>query len=245
MGKVRQDFSTSPPYENAMTEKFSPVGDCAVRVLLGAEISPQIHQRVARFCQKLEEMPICGVLEWVTGYAAVTVYFSPVEISYEEVCEELKRRLKLRLQTSSTGSRLIEIPVCYGGTHGPDLAGVAAKHKLTAAQVIRRHTAPTYLVYFLGFLPGFAYLGGLALSLATPRRDTPRSLVPVGSVGIAGAQTGIYPLETPGGWQIIGQTPLRLYDTHRQPPALLAAGDRVKFIAITEKQFEEAKNAAH
>lgn len=238
-----QDFLWSPPYHKAMTEEFSPVGDSAVRVLFGAEISPQINRRIARFCRVLEVQPVPGVFEWVAGYAVVTVYFNLWKTSYEEVCAALFSRLKRRSQRHLLAAQRIEIPVYYGGEGGPDLAEIAAWNGLTEAQVIRRHTAPTYHVYFLGFLPGFAYLGGLPPSLATPRRDTPRAAVPAGSVGIAGAQTGVYPLETPGGWQIIGRTPLSLYDANRQPPALLSAGNRVKFVPMTKAQFEEFVHA--
>ena len=224
---------------------FSPLGDSAVRVQFGTEISPQINRRICRFCQALDEKPIPGVIEWVPSYAVVTVYYSPTQIGYEPVCVELRQRLRQRSDAPLSAARLIEIPVCYGGQYGPDLAEVAALHGLTEAQVVRRHTDSPYQVYFLGFLPGFAYLGGLAPTLAAPRRATPRASVPAGSVGIAGAQTGVYPLATPGGWQIIGRTPLCLYDPARQPPALLAAGDRVKFSAITECQFEESHYAAN
>ena len=220
--------------------EFLPLGDSAVRVQFGTEISPQINRRICRFCRVLETEPVPGVAEWVPSYAVVTVYYLPTQIAFEQVCVELRQRLRQRSTRPLSAARLIEIPVCYGGAHGPDLAEVAASHELTAAQVVRRHTAPSYQVYFLGFLPGFAYLGGLAPSLATPRRATPRLSVPAGSVGIAGAQTGVYPSETPGGWQIIGRTPLCLYDPTRQPPALLAAGDCVKFVAINEHQFEES-----
>jgi inhibitor of KinA len=233
-------FSDLGGVPKPMTCDFLPLGDSAVRIQFGTQISTQINARICRFCRVLASEPIAGVIEWVPSYAVVTVYFCLWQISYEEVCSELSRRLRQRSTTPLSAARLIEIPVCYGGQHGPDLAEVAALHGLTAAQVIRRHAVPAYRVYFLGFLPGFAYLGGLAPTLATPRRATPRLSVPSGSVGIAGAQTGVYPSETPGGWQIIGRTPLCLYDPARQQPALLAAGDRVKFIPITEPQFEES-----
>ncbi len=138
--------------------------------------------------------------------------------------------------------RLVEIPVCYGSEYGPDLEDVAALHELTSAEVIRRHSAPPYRVQFLGFLPGFAYLSGLPPGLETPRRDTPRLSVPAGAVGIGGAQTGVYPLESPGGWQIIGRTPLILFDLNREPPALLRAGDRVRFVPISEETYHLASH---
>ena len=135
--------------------------------------------------------------------------------------------------------RVVEIPVCYGGKWGPDLADAALHCGLTPAQLVERHSRPRYLVYFLGFLPGFAYLGGLPPELAVPRRSVPRLSVPAGAVGIAGGQTGVYPLETPGGWQIIGQTPLRLYDPSRQPPSLLALGDHVQFVPLSPEEFAD------
>ena len=225
-----------------MTPEFSPVGDCAARVVFGVEISPHINAHISRLCQRLEAEPIRGVTEWVPGYATVTVYYRPWEIGYHVLCGVLAERAEERPDTPFPETWGVEIPVCYGGDYGPDLGEVAAAHGLTPAQVIERHSGVDYPVYFLGFLPGFPYLGGLDPSLATPRRATPRPSVPAGSVGIAGAQTGIYPLETPGGWQIIGRTPICLYDPHRQPPTLLAAGAYVRFISITARQFEEIIN---
>jgi len=223
-----------------MTPDFLPVGDCGVRVCFGAEISPRLQRRVQRFCMKLEYSSIVGVTEWVPAYATVTVYYQPWRVKYEPLCRALQMLNQKRLVGVQTESRLIEIPVCYGGEFGPDLLFVAGTHGLTPAQVIARHCQPRYLVYFLGFLPGFGYLGGLPRLLATPRRATPRSTVPAGSVGIAGAQTGVYPQESPGGWQIIGRTPLRLYDPARQPAALLRAGDNVKFVPMTAQEYEKA-----
>ena len=222
-----------------MTPEFLPVGDLAVRVAFGAEIGPQINDHIRCFCHRLEVEPVRGVIEWVPGYATVTVYYRPWIIGYEALCGELVRRLGKGKYAMLPQVRQVEIPVCYGGDWGPDLEEVAAAHDLTPAQVIERHAAGDYLVYFLGFLPGFPYLGGLPPSLATPRRATPRPRVLAGAVGIAGAQTGVYPLETPGGWQIIGRTPLRLYDPARQQPAMLAAGDFVRFVPITAQRFEE------
>ncbi len=233
------------------TVRFAPLGDSAVRIVFGSTISPGVARRVQRFCAALDAGPIPGVDEWVPGYATVAVYYRPWVIGYAAVCDAVRRKLSRRAGAAPAGAGpcLVEIPVCYGGEHGPDLVDVAAAHGLTPAQAAWRHRAPCYQVYFLGFLPGFAYLGGLSPTLETPRRATPRALVPAGAVGIAGAQTGVYPVETPGGWQIIGQTPLRLYDPIRQPPALLAAGDRVRFVSITAKRFEEISrevvDAAH
>lgn len=225
-----------------MTAEFLPVGDLAVRVAFGAQISPHINDHVRRFCQRLQEEPVWGVTEWVPGYAAVTVYYQPWRVGYDALCSALAECVRAGADAPSPILRRVEIPICYGGEWGPDLDEVAAAHDLTGAQVIERHAGGDYLVYFLGFLPGFPYLGGLDPSLVTPRRTTPRPRVPAGAVGIAGAQTGVYPLDTPGGWQIIGRTPLCLYDPDRQPPALLAAGDHVQFVPITRRLFEGSIN---
>jgi inhibitor of KinA len=133
----------------------------------------------------------------------------------------------------------VVIPICYGSSYGPDLDDVAAMHNLSSEAVISIHSAATYMVYMIGFVPGFAYLGGMHKVLASPRKATPRAAVPAGSVGIAGEQTGIYPLNTPGGWQIIGRTPLSMFNTHRTQPALLKAGDRVQFKPINTSQFKQ------
>lgn len=208
----------------------------------GSEISPAINARIRRFGAALDAAPICGTTEWVCGYAIVTLYYRPWVIRYEDLCTALRQRLneaKANSFEADFAERVIEIPVCYGGDFGPDLEEVAAWHTLTARQVTRRYSRPLYRVYFLGFLPGFAYLGSLPRSLDTPRRSSPRGSVPAGAVGIAGSQTGVYPLETPGGWQIIGQTPLRLYDPRREAPALLSAGDQVKFFPIDAGRYRE------
>jgi len=231
--------------QQGMTAEFLPMGDIAVRVVFGAEISPPINEQVHRFCHHLQAEPIRGVIEWVSSYASVTVYYQPWTIGYDELCGMLVEHGAEKRDIPLSEAWAVEIPVCYGGKYGPDLDEVATLHGLDGAQVIERHAGGDYLIYFLGFLPGFPYLGGLDPLLATPRRATPRLRVPAGAVGIAGAQTGIYPLETPGGWQIIGRTPLRLYDPDRQPPALLAAGNHVRFVPITATQFEEAANGPH
>jgi len=238
-------FSVPHVVQHGMTAEFVPMGDLAVRVAFGVEIGPGINDQVHRFCQCLQAEPIRGVIEWVPGYAAVAVYYQPWIVGYDELCAVLTQCIRAAGNAPLPAPRQVEIPVCYAGEWGPDIDEVAAAHGLTGAQVIERHAGGDYLVYFLGFLPGFPYLGGLDPLLATPRRATPRLRVPAGAVGIAGAQTGIYPLETPGGWQIIGRTPLRLYDPDRQPPALLAAGNHVRFVQITATQFEEAANEPH
>ena len=220
-----------------MEPEFSPLGDCGVRIVFGHEISREIHARIRRFGAALDADRIRGMTEWVSGYAVVTVYFQPWIVSYDDLCAALRQRLQPRDLAGILPERVVEIPVCYGGEFGLDLEDAARHCGLSAAEIIQRHAEPFYQVYFLGFLPGFAYLGGLPPSLTVPRRSVPRLVVPAGAVGIAGEQTGVYPLETPGGWQIIGRTPLKLYDPQREPLSLLALGDSVKFVSISPDQF--------
>jgi KipI family sensor histidine kinase inhibitor len=224
---------------------FSPLGDCGARIVFGEEISRAIHDAVRRFGAALDADPIHGMTEWVCGYAVITVYYQPWIVSYDALCTALRQRLGQQRFSNAVTQRLVEIPVCYGGAFGPDLEEVAAHCGCSAVQVIQKHTEPQYRVYFLGFLPGFAYLGGLPPSLATPRRAAPRSSVSAGAVGIAGGQTGVYPLQTPGGWQIIGRTPLRLFDPSRATPSLLALGDQIKFVPIRPDDFETLEESSH
>ncbi len=222
-----------------MEPELLPLGDCGVRIVFGHEISWETHARIRRFGAALDTDPVDGMTEWVAGYAVVMVYYRPWRVSYDALCAALRQRLLAQGADDALPERLIEIPVCYGGDFGPDLESAAHYCGLPAAQMVQQHTEPLYPVYFLGFLPGFAYLGGLPPALAVPRRAVPRLAVPAGAVGIAGEQTGVYPMQTPGGWQIIGRTPLTLYDPRREPPSLLALGDCVRFVSISPSQFAD------
>lgn len=213
------------------------LGDQGILVRFGSKIDPAIHHRVRRLMLALSAEPCPGVVELVPSYAALAVYYDPLRVEPAALRRALKERLSRMDRLPLPPPRRIEIPVCYGGSFGPDLADVAAYHGMSQEEVIRLHSEPEYLVYMLGFSPGFPYLGGLPPQLATPRRSTPRLRVPAGSVGIAGAQTGIYPSESPGGWQLIGRTPLRLYDPQASEPFLLRAGDVLRFRPIDEDQF--------
>ncbi len=223
-----------------MIPEFAPLGDCGVRALFAEVPGPRVTSAIVRFCRALAADPPPGISEWVPASATVAVYYRPWQTDYDALCLALTRRARRRPPQSlaEDGPHLVEIPVCYGGAFGPDLEDVAALHGLTPAEVIRWHSSPRYRVLFLGFLPGFAYLTGLPPGLATPRLDTPRQSVPAGAVGIGGAQTGVYPLDSPGGWRIIGRTPCLLFDSDREPPALLRAGDRVRFVPVPEAEFE-------
>ena len=201
-------------------------------------ISKEINLQVHQMASVLETTRISGVVEWIPSYRTLGILYDPMETSFQELIESLDQIKDLSGQAQAGRSRKIEIPVAYGGEMGPDLDFVAQHSQLSTEAVIGLHTATDYLVYLLGFTPGFPYLGGMATQIATPRLGEPRSRVPAGSVAIGGNQTGIYPIESPGGWRIIGRTPLKLFDLSRENPFLLRAGDSVRFCSITLHEFQ-------
>ena len=226
--------------------QITPLGDNALVLEVGSVIDEPTHRRVQATWGALAAAPLPAVNELVPAYTTVTVFYDPwaaVQAGAPEqgitdwLAEKLRERLKNPPKTEKRKSRLVEIPVCYGGEFGPDLGRVAAQAKLSPEEVIKRHGKADYLVHLIGFAPGFPYLGGLPTELHTPRHAKPRMAVPPGSVGIGGEQTGIYPLATPGGWNLIGRTPLRIFRPEQNPPVLLTAGDEVKFRAITPEEF--------
>lgn len=222
---------------------IQPLGDSAVSLQFGTEISPSIHEKIRQYQLCLEQSRIDGILEWVPAYTTLAIFYRPDVISYDELKEKL-----LEIGENTEGMELpppvvVEIPTLYGGSAGPDLPFVAEYNGLTEEEVVNIHSSSDYLIYMLGFVPGFPYLGGMDKRIAAPRKETPRPNIPAGSVGIAGEQTGIYPLETPGGWQIIGKTPVKLYDPERDTPILLKAGDYLRFAPITEKEYAEIEAA--
>ncbi|MCW8133698.1 MAG: 5-oxoprolinase subunit PxpB [Planctomycetota bacterium] len=218
---------------------FKPLGDGAVRVAFGDAIDPGLNRAVRAYAACLERETPGGVIEWVPSYAAVTVFYKPHVVRYGPLCEQLKALVKGLDKQAPSRATLYTLPVRYSAAFGADLGYVAERAGVDAREVIERHCAATYLVYMLGFAPGFAYLGGLDPRLATPRLDRPRDRVAAGSVGIAGDQCCIYPIETPGGWRVIGRTPVRVYDPARTPAVLLKAGDRVRFRPVDEQKFLE------
>ena len=218
--------------------RFLPCGDRAVTVEWGSTIDEHINRQVHAFARKVEALSHPAITEVVPTYRSATVHYRPEVFSYEE----LKQLLAPLAQGSAEEAEelpVVEIPVCYGGEYGPDLLEVAQHCSLTPEEVIARHTAPTYRIYMLGFTPGFPYLGGMDPSIAAPRRKEPRIHIPAGSVGIAGEQTGVYPIVSPGGWQLIGRTPLRLFDPQREQPILLSAGAGIRFVPIDEETFRK------
>jgi 5-oxoprolinase (ATP-hydrolysing) subunit B len=201
-----------------------PLGEAALCCAVDAPLAPELQQRVWQLASGLARVD--GVLDLIPGMNNLTFTFDPLHAAPEPLAEAAQALWRQPLRRRAAGRR-VEIPVRYDG---PDLEGVAAHCGLSVDEVVRRHAAPEYVVYFIGFQPGFAYLGGLDPRLHTPRRAEPRLVVPAGSVGIGGAQTGIYPLASPGGWQLIGRTVLPLFDPQAEPPTLLAPGDRVRFM---------------
>ena len=213
-------------------------GDTSVAVVFGNEISTDINTRIRAFDEALAEEQIDGVYETVPTYCSLTIHYAPEKIRYEALKEKLEALLAVSHKAQKLNTIVMEIPVVYGGEYGPDLETVAAHNGMSTEDVIRIHSGAEYLIYMLGFTPGFSYMGGMDESIATPRLKTPRVLIPAGSVGIAGKQTGIYPIDSPGGWQLIGRTPVKLYDAHRDTPILLDAGLHVKFIPIDEAEYK-------
>lgn len=220
-----------------MFPRILPVGDAALVVEFGDRIAPQIHRQVLALAHALEQEPFPGLRETVPTYRSLLVYYDPRRLSWDEARRQVSGALEWGAEISLPELKEVEIPVVYGGEFGPDLGFVAAHNGLSEADVVRLHAGSPYTVYMLGFAPGFVYLGGLPEVLATPRLPTPRPSVPAGSVGIAGLQTGIYGLSTPGGWRLIGRTPMPMLDLHRQPPTPLQPGDRVRFIPILAEEF--------
>lgn len=223
---------------------FSPLGDQALLITLGNSIDKATHQLVRAAVARIDAAHIDGIVDLVPAFASVAVHYRPDQFDadtppYDQVAAALREVLSDITHAALPPARLVDIPVCYGGDLGPDLRDVAAKHEMTSDHVVKLHAGAEYLVYMVGFMPGFAYLGGLPEQIATPRRSSPRAAVPAGTVGIGGSQTGAYPLVSPGGWNLIGRTPCRIFDIARDEPTLLATGDRVRFRPITRAEFDD------
>lgn len=212
--------------------RILPVGESAFTVEFGDAVDLALNRQVHALDRALADDPVPGIVEAVPTYRSLLVQYDPAQTGPDAMRDALWQALASVTAATLPEGRLVEVPVRYGGAQGPDLADVAAQCGISTREVIRQHAEPVYHVAMLGFAPGFAYLLGLPPALATPRLATPRVRVPPGSVGIAGAQTGIYALETPGGWRIVGQTRLALFDASREDPFLLHAGDRVRFVPV-------------
>ena len=218
------------------------VGDCAVSVEFGQEISLEINHKVMALKRVLEREPIRGIVELIPTYCSLLIQYDPMDLRYGQLRDRLEALVTQLDEVEMPPKQVVEIPVAYGGEYGPDLGEVARAHNISEEEVIKLHSEPEYPIYMLGFVAGFPYLGGMNKAIATPRKKSPRLKIEAGSVGIAGEQTGIYSVESPGGWQIIGRTPLKLYDVNRNEPVLLKAGQYIKFKPITKEEFRAMEN---
>lgn len=210
---------------------------------LQSHITLHAHRQVRKLLRLLELEPIGGIRNLHPAYCSLLIKFDPLRLRHRELEEILGAYLERLGDVTLAEPRQVEIPVCYGGDFGPDLIDVCALHGLTPAQVIELHSSASYVVYFLGFVPGFAYLGELPEALVTPRLPAPRRKVPAGSVAIAGNQTGVYPFATPGGWRLIGRTPLAMFRPEQADFSLLSIGDHVRFVAISRERFSALEHA--
>ena len=219
--------------------RFLIAGDSSICAEFGNEISKEINAQIRAFNILLKESGIAGIVETIPTYRSLLIQYDPGVISYKSLEGKLKKLLARLDSVEIPPSEVLEVPVLYGGEEmGPDLKFVAENAKMSEEEVIKLHSEPEYLIYMLGFTPGFTYLGGLNDAIETPRLKTPRVKIPAGSVGIAGKQTCVYPIDSPGGWQLIGRTPLKMYDADREKPILPEAGQYIKFVPIDRAEFD-------
>ena len=215
------------------------VGDRGLLLEFGDEISREINEKVRRMVLAIQAEAVGGIVETIPTYRSLLVIYNPVILPIQGLRERLTQIEEGLQQTPLHEPGLTRIPVVYGGIYGPDLEAVAKYHQISPEEVIQLHCSKPYLIYMVGFMPGYPYMGELPQALVTPRLKTPRLSVPKGSVAIAQRQTGIYSMESPGGWQILGRTPVELFDPGKDPPALLQMGDFVQFYPVDEKEYEE------
>jgi len=226
-------------YERA---RFLPAGDKALVIEFGDSISPEVNKKVRNMFVTIEKSKLDEILEMVPTYRSLLVYYDPLKAKFYELCKKLREFEEKLSDVDLEPARVVEIPTIYGGEYGPDIEFVASYNNLSVDEIIEIHSSRNYLVYMLGFTPGFPYLGGMSEEIATPRLKNPRTKIPAGSVGIAGKQTGIYPIDSPGGWQLIGRTPVKLFDPFAEPPVLLNSGDYVRFVPVDEREYKSILN---
>jgi len=224
--------------------RIYPLGDAALVIEFGKDTSPEIRQRIRAVAAQLQASPFKGFVEAIPAFTSITVLYDLQKTTYPEAEAHLSEMLQAIPDAQWRTERIVEIPVCYAEAFAPDLKALAAYLNLSVQDIIDLHTQPLYEVAMIGFVPAFPYLVGLPEKLYAPRHATPRLAVPAGSVGLAGKQTGIYPFETPGGWQLIGRTPIKLFCPNAEPPTVLQSGDFVKFYPISEREFFERSQHA-
>ncbi len=228
-----------------MPYSITPLGDSALTVNFGNVISHEVHSRVLLLVYALEKAGLPGIKDIVPAYSSVSVFYDVMALlnrhnksAFGFMSKQMEALLSQDIHTNVADCRSVEVPVCYSHKYGLDLVDISEQINLSVDEIIHIHTAATYKVYMIGFLPGFAYMGNVDDRIAVPRKPEPRTKIEAGCVGIAGKQTGIYPLASPGGWQIIGKTPLTLFDTNKEEPVFFRAGDEVQFYSITEDEFD-------
>lgn len=231
------------PLPSPGSAQFRYASDQSLLIYFGDEITKPAHEQVRKLLRLLETEPVPGVRNLHPAYCSLLVKFDPLQWRHDQLETVLRQLFEQSEHLELPEPRHIEIPVCYGDEFGPDLSDVCAMRGLTASQAVELHASTEYLVYFLGFVPGFAYLGELPSQLVTPRLETPRRAVPAGSVAVAGKQTGVYPFSTPGGWRLIGRTTAPMFRANRADFNLLSIGDRVKFSPISREQFSRLQPA--
>jgi inhibitor of KinA len=219
--------------------RFFLMGDRGLLVEFGNDISPEVNEKVRRIALALQREHLEGIVEMVPTYRSLLIIYNALILTIDALKKRVTRIEEGLQQTPFPEPKLTQIPAVYGEPYGPDLDYVAQYHQISSEEVIQLHCSKPYLIYMIGFMPGYPYMGELPDGLITPRLKTPRLLVPAGSVAIAQKQTGIYSMESPGGWQIIGRTPIKLFDPPKKPPALLRMGDFVQFYPISKKEFEQ------
>ena len=221
--------------------KIMTAGDSSILIQFGNVIDPDINAKIAATVQLMKEQHIEGVVDIIPAFCSLLINYDPRVISYDEMKTRMEKILSVEIAAGARKKKVYEIPVCYGGEFGPDLSTIAEHAGLSEQEVINIHSSTDYLIYMLGFLPGFTYLGGLDERIHTPRLANPRIRIPAGSVGIGGSQTGIYPMDSPGGWQLMGMTPVKTYDPDREVPILVEAGDYIRFIPVDRAEYDRIK----
>ncbi len=221
--------------------KIVAAGDSSLLIEFEQKIDPEINRKITSIVQLIGDQQIEGIMDMIPTYCALLINYDPRIITYEKLRARMAELAKMDVKSGAQRKRVYEIPVCYGGEFGPDLENIANLAGMTVQEVIDIHTSADYLIYMLGFLPGFCYLGGLDERIHTPRLANPRVKIPAGSVGIGGASTGIYPMDSPGGWQLMGLTPVKTYDPDRETPILLHAGDYIRFVPIDRAEYDRIR----
>lgn len=225
-------------YEKA---KYLVSGDSALNMEFGNSISEEINKKIRAMTSAVEMKEVYGIMELVPTYRSLMIHYDPLKVDFYELVNTLKKIEENVDNIKLPAPEVIEVPILYGGDWGPDIENVARYNNISVEEVVEIHTSKEYLIFMLGFTPGFPYLGGMDTRIAAPRLQTPRTRIPGGSVGIAGEQTGIYPVSSPGGWQLIGSTPIKLFDPHRENPILLKSGNYIKFKSINEEEYQKIK----